>query len=215
MDRSETSRRPWFILLFGAVLATLVAARAVNLLTGRDAPASAVSSSPPPSHVTASSTKAVREGAEPRRAPIPSAVVSGDPVNTEELANAEPSAQDYIDRARAEPRDDAWAGPMEQLFEEDLREKAQKHDFRVGAVQCHTDSCEAELFWNSLREARADFKAVLDEPERSRCQPRLILTEGGHEDAPEMGVMLLHCKTQRQRAARRAGVVPVEDEEEL
>jgi hypothetical protein len=210
---SGTSRGRWFIMLLGTVLATLVLARVLNLIAERDASVQAVRSAPPPSRLTPSSTKAVREGARPAR-PIPLVMASGAPANTDEPLEAEPSAQDYIDSVRAEPRDDAWAGPTEQLFEEDLREKAQQHDFRVGAVVCHTNSCEAELYWNSLREARADFKAALDEPERSRCQPRLILTDGGHEDAPEMGVMLLHCKAQRQRAARRAGVAPVQGEEE-
>jgi len=217
VDPSGTSRQRWFILLFGAVLATLVLARLLNLIMGRDALPRAVSSAPPappPSRVTPSTTKAGSEGARPVRAPLPLVVASGAPANTDEPLEAEPSAQDHIDRVRAEPRDDAWARPTEQLFEEDLREKAQKYDFRVGAVVCHTNSCEAELFWNSLKEARADFKAALGEPERSRCQPRLILTDGAPEDAPEMGVMLLHCKTQRQRAARRAGLAPADDDDE-
>jgi len=211
---SGTTRQRWLILLFGAVLATLVLARVLNLMTGREASSQAVRSAAPPSRLTPSSMKAAREGAEPARAPLPLVVASGHPVNGDEPAEAEPTPQDYIERVRAEPRDDAWARPTEQLFEEDLREKAQQYDFRVGAVVCHTNSCEAELFWNSLKEARADFKAVLGEPERSRCQPRLILTDGAPEDAPEMGVMLLHCKTQRQRAARRAGLAPADDDDE-
>jgi hypothetical protein len=176
----------------------------------------AVQSAAVPSGLTSLPTKVPLDRAGLSRAPNAGAVASSHPVGTEERAEpVEPSPQDYIDRARAEPRDDAWAGPTEQLFEEDLQSKANAHDFRIGAVECHTNTCTAELFWSSLREARADFKSVLGEPDRSRCQPRLILTEGAHDDAPEMGVMLLHCKSQRQRAARNAGQTPVDDDEEL
>jgi len=128
---------------------------------------------------------------------------------------SEPTAQDYIDRARAEPRDDSWAGPIERVFEEDLKAKAQRLNFRVGEVVCYSHSCVAELFWSSLRDARADFKDALGAPERTACQPRLLLTEDGHEDAPEMGVMVLHCNAQQQRAARRAGVVTVDHDDEM
>jgi hypothetical protein len=133
---------------------------------------------------------------------------------TEEPPVAPPSADDYVDRAREEPRDEAWAAPTERLFEEDLRVKAQRLGFRVGVVGCHTESCVAELFWDSLRDARQDFKETLGGPERTGCRPRLLLTEGGSDDAPEMGRLVLHCMAQRQRAARQAGLVVDEGNEE-
>jgi hypothetical protein len=205
----------WILLgSIGTLAATLVFARLRTLTAAPEKPMQAVESTTGRARSTPSATNVVRAETSTDRAPNARAVAAGNPSNSEEL-ETEPSPQDYIDRARAEPRDDAWAGPTEQLFEEDLRAKAQQHGFRVGNVECYTNTCEAELFWSSLADARADFKNVLAEPERSRCLPRLILTEGAHEDAPEMGVMLLHCKSQRQRAARQAGVTPIEDEEQM
>jgi hypothetical protein len=205
----------WVLLgSIGTLAATLVFARLRTLTAAPQAPTQASESTTSRSRPSQSAPNLARAQASSARAASAGAVASGYPANSDEL-ETEPSPQDYIDRARAEPRDDAWAGPTEQLFEEDLRAKAQQHGFRVGNVECYTNTCEAELFWSSLADARADFKNVLAEPERSRCLPRLILTEGAHEDAPEMGVMLLHCKSQRQRAARQAGVIPIEDEEQM
>jgi hypothetical protein len=148
--------------------------------------------------------------------PVTPATASVAPANGEgHVPPSEPKAQDYVERARAEARDESWAGPTERVFEEDLKAKAQRLDFRVGSVECYDHSCVAELFWSSLREARADFKEALAAPERTGCRPRLLLTEDGHEDASEMGVMVLHCKAKRQRAARMAGVPVAEDDDEM
>jgi hypothetical protein len=213
--RSKSFPQHWLLALLGSIVAVLGVARLLTPPAAREARVQVVQSAAPPSRPAPPSANLRPDGAWPARASIAGALASGHPVSTDEPAEAEPSSQDYIDRARAEARDDDWAGPMERLFEEDLRAKAEKHGFRVGNVECHTNTCEAELFWASLGDARADFKNVLAEPERSQCLPRLILTEGAHEDAPEMGVMLLHCKSQRQRAARRAGVVPVDEDEAM
>ena len=213
--RSKSSRRGgWFVALLATVAVTLTLVRLFNRTSAPDEPVKASRSAATPSRPTPS-TNGRREAAGPARSlDVLVAAASDHRANSDAPPETEPSGQDYIDRAMAEARDDAWAGPTERLFEEDLRAKAKQYDFRVGRVECHTNTCEAELFWSSLRDARADFEAVLGEPERAECQPRLILSEGANEDAPEMGVMLLHCQSQRQRAARRAGVAPVDDEGE-
>ena len=211
--RSKTSRRGWFVALLGTVAVTLVLARLFNRTSSPDQSVKAGRFVPPPSRPTPS-TKEPRPGAGLAHSLMALAAASEHRVNGDSLPDTEPSAQDYIDRAKAEPRDDAWAGPTERLFGEDLRAKAEKYDFRVGRVECRTNTCNAELSWSSLRDARAHFEGVLGEPERVGCQPRLLLTEGANEDAPEMGVMLLHCRSQRERAARRAGVAPAEDQGE-
>lgn len=116
----------------------------------------------------------------------------------------EATAEDYVRQAQAEPRDDAWAEPTRQLFEEDLRVKAEAMDFRIRSVECRSKSCLAELGFSSLSKARADFKAVLSPPNRPDCHGRLLLPPDGDEAKPILAYMILDCGERRAREAALA-----------
>lgn len=202
------SRQVWLFALFGAAAVCLLIYR--SLESRRAVREHAVQERAAPHQRTMLTRPAILA----RTGPIGSTAVleQPPPVIVEQAVSAEaaaeqpePEPQDYVDQARAEPRDDAWADAMERTFGEDLKAKGKELDFRVGQVECFQASCTAELFWSSLREARADFKAALGEPDHTHCSPRLSLSKTGNEASPEMGVMVLDCKTARERAAMRAG----------
>jgi hypothetical protein len=170
-------------------------------------PLSASSSDGPMPHVVAQQT--LVEPGESRPSVSSSVPASADSdgassgaiASTKFSASDEPTPQDYIDEVRSQPRDDAWAAPMERTLSQDLKEKANKLGFRLGLIECFRDSCTVEAFWNTLREGRADFKVALGEPDHSRCSPRLLLSRDGNEDAPEMGVFVFDCKVSREHSA--------------
>jgi hypothetical protein len=109
--------------------------------------------------------------------------------------------EDRVRRAREEPRDKAWAKATEEILTDDLTEKARTSTFRIHDVDCHSTLCIAELSWQSLRDARAEFKSVLGLPNGSNCHPMLLLPEDGMEEQPALGTMLLDCASQRARQA--------------
>lgn len=208
----RSSRQLWVIALLGTAMAALFVFRSLDSKRAaveqarHGAPHSAAIHA-----VTARTMHAPRTPAGARdlrptaEAAEQHAAIAEPAASAAQVVPAEPTAQDYIDHARAEPRDEAWANAMERTFGEDLGNKAKQQNFRLGRIECFATSCTAELFWDTLREARAGLKGALGGPDHTRCSPRLLLSREGNENAAEMGVMVLDCKAERERAAIRAG----------
>lgn len=158
------------IVLPGAIAAAVLAYRVLERTASRDSSAQVdLSQSRPARFHRNGPREGSLKGAPRAGSEVPFAPASVERVPAaEQSPPAEPRPEDYVDSARAEQRDDSWAAPTERLFEEDLTIKGQQLGFRVGTVECRTTSCIAELFWNSLREARADFKQTLGAPDRSK-----------------------------------------------
>jgi len=208
----RSSRQLWVIALLGTATAALFVFRSLD--SKRAADAQALHGAPPSATARPVTVRTVR--AAPRTpaaasdlssasAPAEHAAIADPAASAAQVVPAEPTDQSYIEHARAEPRDDAWANAMERTFGEDLENKAKQLNFRVGRIECFATSCTAELFWDSLREARAGLKGALGGPDHTHCSPRLLLSREGNENAAEMGVMVLDCKADRERAAIRAG----------
>lgn len=127
---------------------------------------------------------------------LPAHVPSDDPqVN-------DPSVEDHLRSAQAEPREPLFAESNLPRLEQDLTEAGQRFDFRFDKLDCRSTRCTVELDWPSLAVARSAYKSGFSAAfTRSLCQHRMLFPDLINEQARARTVLIATCEAQRELAA--------------
>jgi hypothetical protein len=106
----------------------------------------------------------------------------------------DPSPEDYVRIARAEPTDATWAAEQTAKLDAELILASEHLDFRYQNLTCRTKQCTVDLEWRSLAAARAAFKTgFMNEFQQTKCMQRLLLPDSARDDAPARGTLILTC----------------------
>jgi hypothetical protein len=106
----------------------------------------------------------------------------------------DPTPEDYVRQARAEPLDATWAPEQTAKLESELSLASEHLDFRYSNLSCRTKQCSVDLEWRTAKAARTAFKTgFANEFKQTRCMQRLLLPDGAPDDQPTRSAFILTC----------------------
>lgn len=120
----------------------------------------------------------------------PGGAEEGQPMKTAEEYLAE--HEDALEAHRLEPVDPAWARGTTPSFQMDIERVAEEVGFKVGKVECRSETCSAETKWDEFSSAKENYLRLLTTPFRANCARRIVFPEKG-ADEPVEGTLLLEC----------------------
>jgi hypothetical protein len=190
-------------LLFGVLAGALVAVTITSLTARRGRPTDAVTAE------VDRASPAARDRPRPAR-PDWSAPQLVPAPNREQPAAARLDAvaeerktfellQAQLDAHRREATDAAWAAPAARAFTADLAVIQGKRNVRVGAVNCRSHTCSAELEWSSRELATNEWVDLLHYPYRYSCARMIVLPSASTPSAgPTKTTMLFECADRKK-----------------
>jgi hypothetical protein len=128
--------------------------------------------------------------------------VGAEHVPSEDPQVEDPTAEEHLRSAQAEPREPLFAEAHTPALEHDLADVAQRFDFRFESLDCRSTRCTVKLDWPSLAAARAAFKSGFSSGfTRSRCQHRMVFPDVANEHARARTVLIATCESAHALAA--------------
>lgn len=191
-DSSRKPRQTVNVLL--SLLAGLVAGAIPALWDGCTGPTTdgvtQASAPPPPPRFAPAEYRRGAAQPLPARAPapfdtntVPEHVDAGAPSRPRAPRRTVPEQQEIdrqvhaalLEEHRLQPADPNWARTVEERLQTGLTALAITGGFDVGAIDCRSTSCSAELTWSSYDDALNNYSPVVEDPTLPGCTRRITL----------------------------------------
>jgi hypothetical protein len=114
---------------------------------------------------------------------------------------SDPTVEEHLRSAQAEPREPLFAEATTPRLEGDLSEVSRRFDFSFENLDCRSTRCSVQLDWPSLAAARTAFKSGFSASfTRSQCQHRMLFPDVADERARARTVLIATCEAPHKLA---------------